>query len=230
MSSTLKYVVTRTDIAEPFPSRPRSLMLTKRAYDKYAERFEGAVVLEVDGKFGPPLPQGEARRRVFRKLGAADRGYRIRIHPQYGPHLAIKKIAVEDPLEPANIYATDSIRLVYAWTFEKFDFVFNNGLYVNKPLLHGTRPPDAWDAGVEYSYDAQAHDRVMQVFNALRAEAIRYQASGHREGLPINGAIGMTSVFGPAPSTSIRRYTGDAHVTHVHVSGYPVPPGHQGEI
>lgn len=227
---SVKYVLTRIDVADPFPSKPRGFAATMRAYDKYEARFEGGVVLEIDGDFGPPLPIPEARRRVSRKLKFAGKGFRIRVHPQYGPHIAIKKIWVEDPLEPANIYATDSIKIIYAWVFAKFDFVFNNGVYANKPGLHGTRPPDAFDAGVEYSYDDQAHDRVMMVWNALLREAVRYQATGHREGLPINGAIGMTSIFGPAPSTSVRHYGGEPHVTHVHVSGFPTPPGHSGEV
>lgn len=227
---SLKYILTRIDIAEPNPSKPRSYAVTMLAYSRYAKRFTGPVVLEIDGDVGPSLSVPEANRRVRQKLKVAQRGFRIRVHPDTGPHIAIRKVWVEDPLEPANIYATDSIRLIYAWIFEKFDFVYNNGLYVNKPGLHGTTPPDAFDAGVHYTYDQQAHERVMQIFNALRTEAIRYNVTSGKQGLPINGAIGMYSIFGPSGSTIVRPYGGDPHVTHCHVSGSPVPYGYPGWI
>lgn len=227
---SFKYVVTRIDIAEPTPSKPLGFARAMFRLNKYAKRMGGPVVLEVDGVPGPQLSVPVAIKRVRHKLPRAPKGTRIRVHPDTGPHVAIRKLEVADPLEPANIYATDSIRLIYAWTFERFDFVFNNGLYASKPGLHGTRPPDAWDAGVRYQTDEEAHGRVMALFHTYQDQALLYQQTGGREGLPINGAIGMSSVFGPYGYTPSRRYGGEAHVTHCHVSGSPVPAGMGGWI
>ena len=228
-----RYTIRRIDIADGKVSKARSLVTTMTKLRLRMQTAKGPVQLEIDGKLGPKLSMNEGFKRIRNKLKAGEPPLRIRVHPSSGPHFAVRKVHVEDELEPANIYATKSIQLIYAWTLDKFDFVYNAGLYVNKPYLHGTRPPDAFDAGVHYSSDTQAHERVMQVFYAWRAEAIRYHDTKGKQGLPINGGIGMTSIFGPYADTGnvqVRRYTGTPHVTHAHVSGSPLPAGHSGEV
>ena len=227
---SLKFVIIRIDVAEPTPSKPLGFARMWFRYRKYAARFGGPVVLEIDGEPGPQLSVPEANRRVRRKLLAAKRGFKIRVHPDTGPHVAIRKVEVKDPLEPANIYATDSIRLIYAYAFAKWDWIYDNGTYAAKPGLHGTRPPDVFDIGVHYQTDSQAHARVMAVYSDLQEQARIFRATSGREGLPVNGAIGMSSVFGAYGYTPTRSYGGVPHVTHVHVSGAPLPAGMGGWI
>jgi len=227
----IKYTTIRTDIAEPILPKPKGFARTMLHLNQVSKRMGQPWVLEVDGEHGPQLEKPEALLRIRRRLLRADPGFKIRIHPDSGPHYAIKKIEVKDPLEPANIWATDGIRIIYAATYEKFgEWIYDGGLYVPKPGMHGTRPPNAWDAMVRYTSSDQAHARVMTLLLWWQKQALLFGQTGGREGLPINGAIGMSSIFGPYGYTPLRRYSGDAHVTHGHVSATPAPFGLGGWI
>lgn len=235
----MKAAYTITPYGDNHPTQPLSLRVVLRKQARLmsqAGRWRMFHLRQPHKDWGPGRTYAENLDRSKTLLTVADEGFRLVVgYSDAGRILPLSKTAkIIDYPEPADIYATPAIQRIYSATFSQFDFVFNNGLYVNKPLLHGTRPPDAWDAGVHYSTSPQAHSRVMQVFDYWHEEAAKYHQTKGASGLPINGAIGMEYVFGPYASTSgnleVRTYSGSPHVTHGHISGEPLPPGHGGEI
>ncbi len=227
MSFSEKYVITRVDIADPKPGKAVGFGHAMIRYHQLEKRFQGPVRLVIDGAPGVLLPVAEASRRMRRKIRTAKVGTRIIVHPDSGPHVSIRKVRRKDPTVPANIDATRSVQVAAGYIFAKYSWTYNNGVYVDKPGLHGTHPSDAIDFGVTYDTSDQAHERVMVVFGDLRRQGILYAETNGKQGLALNGVIGMSSICGPDVSDgfnqSVRAYSGEQHVTHCHMSGPEKP-------
>lgn len=143
--------------------------------------------------------------------------------PDSGPIFRVRKMAETE--EIIDTTGTDAIDEIWTAVFKRFDFeygIVNLGICANKPGEHSKC--NAVDIGVSKPKDSDAiHTAILDIAEFLRGEMIK-DTQGE-PGLPVNGIIVMEQVCSRSESYW-HYYSGVAHVSHVHVSGWPNPlPG-----
>jgi hypothetical protein len=99
------------------------------------------------------------------------------------------------------------------------------GICVDKPGEHGHC--NACDQGWIYDKDGkllssdQIHRRLKVMATKVREQGLLHQNTSGQRGLPVNGAIFMSSYWERGMGQTWRPYTGIAHVSHIHYSGWP---------
>lgn len=114
----------------------------------------------------------------------------------------------------------DSIDTIVGAVYEKFNDKYgitNLGICASKVGEH--HECNAWDIGVSKPQTADAiHAAILEIANFLRVEMLK--AMQGEQGLPVNGVIVMEQICS-REDTNWHYYSGVAHVSHVHVSGWP---------
>jgi hypothetical protein len=170
---------------------------------------------------GPVLQRFEAFKRVRAFLNKASAGDKITIFPDTGPFNWTVRAANYDPLPDSFTAGVNSIDAIASAVYTQFNDKYgitNLGICVSKPGEHGAC--NAIDIGVSKPKSADAiHSAILEIGNFLRIKMLS-DMQGEPNGLPVNGVIVMEQVCS-REDTSWHYYSGIAHVSHVHVSGWP---------
>jgi hypothetical protein len=136
-------------------------------------------------------------------------------------HALAKVFNVEVGPKPAQTDGTPAIDMIWAAVFQQFNVkygIVNLGICADKPGEHSRC--NAWDVGVSKPQTAEAiHSAILDIANWLRAKMLEAMGDG-AQGLPVGGIIVMEQ-WCSRESTNWSHYTGEPHVSHVHVSGFP---------
>ena len=135
---------------------------------------------------------------------------------------SVRAVEVADPIpDTAGTPAIDQIHAAtVAFCLARGWNVTELGICANKEGQHNKC--NAWDANAGGFTSDEIHRRLLTVGNFLKDEGTKHLNSGGKEGLPVLGVIVMEQFWKREESTrGWQTYTGTAHVSHWHVSGFP---------
>jgi hypothetical protein len=225
--STVRHTIAPFGTRNPSAPITTKLLLTREA--KLMERAGRALLFhfrDEAGSYGPARSYGEILDISRSRSNHSDVGREYVVGVQYDPANAdhvkplfkVRTVEIGWPIAPTEGKpGIDRIVGALQAEFGKRFGIYNGGICVDKPGLHGTC--EAYDAMVRYRTADEAHERVLVMGNWERQRMLENMRDT-REGLPINGVIAM-DIICSRDRPDWHDYGGETHVTHTHTSQWP---------